>query len=117
MPGKDQPLTFRAWHPEMALADGGFGTRIPPEDQAPVVPEILLVPMLAFDRRGYRLGYGGGFYDRTLAKLRAQNRRTTAIGIVYAGQEIDRVPADAYDQRLDRVVSEQGPIPLDSEAA
>ncbi len=113
MPGKDQPLTFRAWHPEDTLADGGFGTRIPPEDHAPVVPEILLVPMLAFDRRGYRLGYGGGFYDRTLENLRARNPRTTAIGIVYAGQEIDRVPTDAHDQRLDRIISEQGPIPLD----
>jgi 5-formyltetrahydrofolate cyclo-ligase len=117
MPGAAQPLQFRAWHPDLDLADGGFGTRIPPETAPPIVPQILLVPMLAFDRRGYRLGYGGGFYDRTLEKLRAQNPLTRAVGIVYADQEVPEVPIDRYDQRLDMVVSEQGPIALRGGAA
>lgn len=112
MPGNDRPLEFRAWYPEQALVDGGFGTRIPPETAAPLVPQILLVPMLAFDRRGYRLGYGGGFYDRTLEQLRAANSLTRAIGIVYADQEVAEVPTDAYDQRLDMLVSERGVIDL-----
>jgi 5-formyltetrahydrofolate cyclo-ligase len=112
MPGAAQPLQFRAWYPDLDLVDGGFGTRIPPESAPPIVPQILLVPMLAFDRRGYRLGYGGGFYDRTLEKLRAQNPLTRAVGIVYAAQEVPEVPIDRYDQRLDMIVSEQGPIAL-----
>jgi 5-formyltetrahydrofolate cyclo-ligase len=70
------------------------------------------VPLLAFDREGYRLGYGGGFYDRTLAELRAQDPHTLAVGVAYGGQEVAAVPHDAYDQRLDAVVTEQGPIPL-----
>ena len=117
MPGQAQPLRFRRWTPDLTLDSGGFGTRIPPADQPEIVPEILLVPMLAFDRRGFRLGYGGGFYDRTLEALRARNPRTTAIGIVYAGQEMPEVPIDANDQRLDRIVSERGPIALDPGSA
>jgi 5-formyltetrahydrofolate cyclo-ligase len=117
MPGKAQPLKFRRWTPDLTLDSGGFGTRIPPASQPEIVPEILLVPMLAFDRRGFRLGYGGGFYDRTLEALRARNGRTTAIGIVYAGQELPEVPIDANDQRLDRLMSEQGPIPIDAPGA
>jgi len=117
MPGTAQPLQFRQWTPDLTLDSGGFGTRIPPEDQPEIVPEILLVPMLAFDRRGFRLGYGGGFYDRTLEALRARNPRTTAIGIVYTGQALPEVPIDANDQRLDRLMSEQGAIPLDSGSA
>lgn len=114
MPGQAQPLRFRRWTPALELASGGFGTRIPPETEPEVVPEILLVPLLAFDRRGFRLGYGGGFYDRTLEALRARNPRTTAIGVAFAGQEIPEVPIDANDQRLDRVMTEHGPIPLDA---
>ncbi len=112
MPGRGQPLVFRAWYPEQELSDGGFGTRIPPADAPVLEPLILLVPLLAFDRAGYRLGYGGGFYDRTLAELRARNSLTRAIGVGYAGQEIPRVPRDHYDQRLDMIVTEDGPVAL-----
>jgi len=112
MPGKGQPLVFRAWYPDQVLADGGFGTKIPPEDAPVLEPLILLVPLLAFDRAGYRLGYGGGFYDRTLARLRARNSLTRAIGVGYAGQEIPEVPRDGYDQRLDMIVTEDGPVAL-----
>jgi 5-formyltetrahydrofolate cyclo-ligase len=64
--------------------------------------------MMAFDEEGYRLGYGGGFYDRTLAHLRQKNRDTLAVGVCYAGLQVDRVPHDEHDQRLDWIVTEQG---------
>jgi 5-formyltetrahydrofolate cyclo-ligase len=103
--GKGQPLVFRAWRPGDALVAGGFGTLVPAPDQAPVVPRLLLVPLLAFDRRGYRLGYGGGFYDRTLAALRAAGP-VVAVGLALSAQEVDAVPHDATDARLDWVVTE-----------
>jgi 5-formyltetrahydrofolate cyclo-ligase len=114
MPGEAQPLTFRAWQPGAELMDGGFGTRVPPESSPVIVPRVLLVPMLAFDRAGYRLGYGGGFYDRTLAQLRADQPDTLAVGVAYQAQEVDRVPRGRYDQRLDMVLTEQGPVALDA---
>jgi 5-formyltetrahydrofolate cyclo-ligase len=67
---------------------------------------VLLVPMMAFDRKGYRLGYGGGFYDRTLQKLRAK-KRIVAIGVAYAGQQVDSVPHDRHDQVLDFIMTER----------
>lgn len=100
------PLVFRRWTPGSVLVDGGFGTSIPPADAPVVVPAVLAVPLLAFDREGYRLGYGGGFYDRTLAELRA-NGRPLAVGVGFAGQEVDRVPRAVYDQRLDWMVTER----------
>jgi 5-formyltetrahydrofolate cyclo-ligase len=117
MPGQAQPLTFRAWQPGAELQDGGFGTQVPPESSPVIVPRVLLVPMLAFDRAGYRLGYGGGFYDRTLAQLRADQPDTLAVGVAYRAQEVDRVPRDRYDQRLDMVLTEQGPVALSSDAS
>lgn len=117
MPGKAQPLEFRAWTPGTALEDGGFGTQIPPASAETVTPQVLLVPLLAFDRAGYRLGYGGGFYDRTLAKLRAADPQTQAVGVAYLGQEIETVPRDAYDQPLDAIVTEQGPVQLSDAGA
>jgi 5-formyltetrahydrofolate cyclo-ligase len=108
--------TFRAWQPGAALRDGGFGTRVPLDSAPVIVPRVLLVPMLAFDRAGFRLGYGGGFYDRTLAQLRADQPDTLAVGVAYQAQEVDRVPRDRYDQRLDMIVTEQGPFALTSDA-
>ncbi|MBL8906323.1 MAG: 5-formyltetrahydrofolate cyclo-ligase, partial [Rhizobiales bacterium] len=72
-----------------------------------VHPDVLLVPMLAFDRRGYRLGYGGGYYDRTLAALRVL-KPITAIGIAYSGQEIAEVPHGSWDEPLDWIMTERG---------
>lgn len=103
------PLAFRAWEADDALEDGPFGTVQPGESAPELVPEALILPMLAFDRRGFRLGYGGGYFDRTLAVLRTQ-RAVTAIGIAYAAQEIPEVPADRHDQRLDWVVTEREAI-------
>jgi len=100
------PLIFRRWTPSTRLVPGGFGTQVPGPDEPEVVPERVIVPLLAFDAAGYRLGYGGGFYDRTLAKLR-RSGPVTAIGFAYAGQEVAAVPRDDYDQPLDWLASEE----------
>lgn len=104
--GAGQALRFREWSPGCAMVAGEFGALIPAEG-AWVEPEVVIVPMVAFDARGYRLGYGGGFYDRTLEGLRAR-RPTLAVGFAFAAQEMEAVPIEATDQRLDAVVTEQG---------
>ena len=103
---KATPLRFRAWGPGVRMVAGEFGAEIP-EEGPWVEPDVLIVPLLAFDARGYRLGYGGGFYDRTLAGLRARHG-VLAVGFAFAAQEVDVVPVDGFDQRLDAVVTEQG---------
>lgn len=103
-PRRGLPLSFREWSPGCEMADGGFGTRIPVAGNW-IVPEVLIVPLVAFDRQGGRLGYGGGFYDRTLAMLRAAGP-TLAIGFAWAAQEDDAIPLDATDQPLDLIVTE-----------
>jgi 5-formyltetrahydrofolate cyclo-ligase len=103
---KNTPLLFRQWAPGDALVLGRWDIQIPPDTAPEIEPDVLLVPMLAFDRKGYRMGYGGGFYDRTLAKLRAL-KKVTAIGVAYAGQEIDMVPRDDHDQPLDWIMTER----------
>ncbi|MCC6467625.1 MAG: 5-formyltetrahydrofolate cyclo-ligase [Alphaproteobacteria bacterium] len=100
------PLVFRRWTLATALIDGGFGTSIPPQEAEAIVPDLLIVPLLAFDRQGWRLGYGGGFYDRTLAELR-RHGTPLAVGVGYAGQEVAAVPHADYDQRLDWMVTER----------
>ena len=106
--GKGQPLIFRSWHPGLALVAGGFRTEVPPPGSAELAPEILIVPLLAFDAEGYRLGYGGGFYDRTLERLRgARGKRPLAIGVAFSAQHVTRVPRDHYDQPLDWIVTEK----------
>jgi 5-formyltetrahydrofolate cyclo-ligase len=103
------PLVFRRWTPETELVPGNFGIPVPPETAEIAEPELLLVPLLGFDRAGHRLGWGGGFYDRTLAKLRA-DRRVTAVGVAFAAQEVDRVPHGPDDQPLDWVITEREAI-------
>jgi len=104
---KDTALVFRHWLPGDDLAPSDLGIPEPSTNKPEGIPDILLVPLLAFDRQGYRLGYGGGYYDRTLLDLRA-SRKITAIGIAYAGQEVDSVPHESFDQRLDWVLTEKG---------
>lgn len=106
--GRRQPLTFRRWTPDMAMALDTFGVAVPPADAPVLVPAILLVPLLAFDDQGYRLGYGGGYYDRTLAALRAGPLEPLAVGIGYWAQRLDHVPHGGFDQRLDWIVTEAG---------
>ncbi len=107
--GRDRPLLFRRWRPDAAMVPGGFGTSVPAADADIVVPRILIVPLLAFDRAGCRLGYGGGYYDRTLAGLRAGGP-IVAIGVAYAAQEVDAVPHGVADARLDLIVTERETI-------
>jgi 5-formyltetrahydrofolate cyclo-ligase len=104
--GEGVPLVFRAWSPGDPTVPGIWDIPVPLETAAAVLPDVLLVPMLAFDRRGYRLGYGGGFYDRTLQKLRAL-KPVTAIGIAYAAQEMAEVPRGPFDQPLDWIMTEK----------
>lgn len=104
--GAAQPLRFREWSPGCALMAGEFGALIPAEG-AWIEPQVVIVPLLAFDARGYRLGYGGGFYDRTLEGLRARHD-IVAIGFAFAAQEVEAVPIDATDQKLDLIVTETG---------
>jgi 5-formyltetrahydrofolate cyclo-ligase len=104
--GPGLPLSFRAWAPGAAMIPGAFGAPIP-ADPAPAVPDALIVPLLAFDGAGGRLGYGGGFYDRTLAGLRAAGP-VVAIGFAYGAQQVDAAPLEATDQPLDFIVTEAG---------
>lgn len=102
---KAQPLRFDLWTPDAEMVPGAFGALIPAVS-APVMPEVVIVPMLAFNRDGHRLGYGGGFYDRTLAKLRAHGP-VFAVGLAYAGQEAHDVPVEPTDAPLDAIVTER----------
>jgi len=104
---KGQPLTFHVPVEGEHWITSTFGVQEPRPDWPRANPTILLVPLLAFDADGYRLGYGGGYYDRTLAHLRGQGV-VTAIGIAFAGQEVERLPRDARDEKLDAVVTEEG---------
>lgn len=106
IPGPAQPLRFREWSPGCPMVAGDFGALIP-QDGAWIDPQLVIVPLVGFDARGYRLGYGGGFYDRTLAGLRARHP-VLAIGFAFDAQELREVPIDAYDQRLDIIVTESG---------
>jgi 5-formyltetrahydrofolate cyclo-ligase len=108
-PPRGNPLIFRLWHPGMAMLPEPFGTARPSGEV--VRPDWLLVPLLAFDRGGHRLGYGGGFYDRTLAALPG----AVAVGCAYACQEVDAVPVAAHDARLHAVATERGVIPCDGD--
>jgi 5-formyltetrahydrofolate cyclo-ligase len=101
---KDAPLVFRLWREGDPLIVHKFGMHEPADDAPLATPGVLLVPLLAFDARGHRLGYGGGFYDRTLAALGPK----LAIGVAYAGQETDALPIHARDHPLNMVVTEKG---------
>jgi 5-formyltetrahydrofolate cyclo-ligase len=105
---KGLPLVFRAWAAGDAMDSGVWGIAEPKADKPAVDPDILLMPLLAFDRRGGRLGYGGGFYDRSLQGLRAR-KAVIAIGLAYDEQEVDAVPRLDYDERLDWVLTPSGP--------
>lgn len=106
--GKGLPLIFRQWRPDSAMIEGPFGALVPSEG-AFMAPTVLIVPLLAFDRAGNRLGYGGGYYDRTLQALRAQGP-ARAIGFAYGAQEVEAVPTEPTDQRLDLIVTDKGRI-------
>ena len=100
------PLTFRVWTPGALLDVDGFGVSVPSADNQ-IAPRTLVLPLLAFDARGQRLGYGAGHYDRTLDQLR-KRYSVRAIGFAYSAQECEMVPTEATDQPLDLIVTEQG---------
>jgi 5-formyltetrahydrofolate cyclo-ligase len=104
--GPGLPLRFRRWSPAGPMTHGPFGILVPDADEE-LVPDVLIVPLVAFDGTGGRLGYGGGFYDRTLERLRGQGP-VVAVGFAYAAQEAATLPRDATDQKLDAVVTETG---------
>jgi 5-formyltetrahydrofolate cyclo-ligase len=98
-------LSFRLWQPGDVLVKGGFGVREPGPDAPEVFPSALLVPLVAFDRRGGRIGYGKGHFDRAIAALEAQHPVLT-IGLAYAVQEIEQVPVEPHDRLLDVIITE-----------
>jgi len=104
--GAGQPLKFRLWEPGVEMIAGEFGAFIPAEGDW-MTPEIVIVPLVAYDLTGGRLGYGGGFYDRTLEGLRA-NQATLAIGFAYTAQQADSIPLEPTDQPLNLMITESG---------
>ena len=106
--GRGLALGFREWRPGAAMIEGAFGAMIPAGGDW-LEPELLIAPLLAFDAAGGRLGYGGGFYDRSLEGLRTK-RPTLAVGFAYSAQQVDAVPRDATDQPLDAIVTGRGLI-------
>jgi len=100
------PLKFRLWRPQDVLAPDAFGIPAPPASAPEVQPNLVITPLLAFDRQGGRLGQGAGHYDRALANLRAV-RPVFVLGLAFSGQEVDAVPMDRHDQRLDAILTER----------
>jgi 5-formyltetrahydrofolate cyclo-ligase len=112
--GDDQPLSLRLWEPHAPLYEAGFGTLAPAEFAPQVEPEIIIMPLLGFDSAGTRLGYGGGYYDRTLVRLVKKPR---LIGLAFAAQELASVPREPHDVPLDMVITERGAQIFRREAA
>ena len=104
--GRGKPLVMREWKFDEPLDRGQWGIREPKPEAAEVAPDILLVPLLAFDRTGHRIGYGAGYYDMTIAGLRSR-KTVTAVGIAFAAQEVAKVPTTERDARLDLVLTER----------
>lgn len=103
--GDEAPLDMRVWEQGASLYEAGFGT-LAPADLAPrAEPDIVIMPLLGFDKKGTRLGYGGGYYDRTLAHMRKKPR---LIGLAFAAQELDHIPREAHDVPLDAIITEAG---------
>jgi len=111
--GRGLPLSMRTYAFGDALVKGVWGIRVPPPEAPEVEPDVLLVPLLAFDRNGNRLGYGAGYYDMTIAALRAK-KRVVAVGVAFAAQEVDEVPTTPRDVRLDLVLTEREVISVNA---
>ncbi len=105
--GNDEPLLFRRWRTGEALEQGKFGIAVPSVSSDALIPDIVIVPLVAFDASGHRLGYGAGYYDRTLHQLRKFGN-VQAIGAAYASQQVEHIVAEAHDAVLDAVVTEKG---------
>ncbi len=105
--GGPEGLVFREWRPDEPVAAGRYGIPVPRETAPAVRPDIVLVPLLAYDGAGRRLGYGAGYYDRALASLRRAGA-VLAVGLAYDGQRMTQVPTEDHDERLDMIVTELG---------
>lgn len=105
MQGRDAPLLFRLWKESEPLAEVKWGIKEPLPSAREMLPDLLFVPLVAYDRAGNRLGYGAGYYDRTLAKLRA-TKTITAVGVAFCIQEMAEIPVEAYDEKLDYVLTD-----------
>ncbi|HVY52106.1 MAG TPA: 5-formyltetrahydrofolate cyclo-ligase [Devosia sp.] len=112
--GEDQPLALRLWEQGAPLYEAGFGTLAPSELAPQVEPDVIIMPLLGFDGRGTRLGYGGGYYDRTLERL---SKKPRLVGIAFAAQELDAIPHEPHDFPLDVIVTEQGARSFERAAA
>lgn len=108
----DAPLVFRVWDEHAPLVPDAVGIPSPPEGSLEFAPDLVIAPLLAFDRRGGRMGQGGGYYDRTLTHLRAI-KPVFVLGLAYAGQEVPETPSEAHDQRLDAILTETGYIEVE----
>ena len=106
-----QPLKFRRWTAGTQMEPGPLRTCHPAANSPEMTPDLLIIPMLAFDADGYRIGWGGGFYDRTLWKLRAE-KKVIAIGAAFEAQRVEKVPRDEHDARLDWIATEMGLIEI-----
>jgi 5-formyltetrahydrofolate cyclo-ligase len=102
--GAGQPLEFHVWRPDAPMVPGAFGAAVPAE-AVPVTPDLVIVPLVAFDAQRGRLGYGGGFYDRTLERLRAAHPGLRAVGLAYDVQQVAQVPLEPTDQPLDALIT------------
>jgi 5-formyltetrahydrofolate cyclo-ligase len=98
---------FRSWEPELTLDKDHYGIDVPQDNQPQCMPDIVIVPLLAFDKKGYRLGYGAGYYDQTLSVLRESRKNIQIIGAAYSMQQVDAIPFEDHDQKLDAVVTEK----------
>ncbi len=108
--GAREPLQFRRWQPGLALVRDRYDVMIPPARMASSEPSLIFVPLLAFDAAGYRLGYGGGYYDLSLGARRRAGLRICAVGLAFQMQIVDQVPVSAYDEPLDWIVTEAGAV-------
>jgi 5-formyltetrahydrofolate cyclo-ligase len=108
------PLIFRRWDEATEMQEGAFGILEPTPDAGSVYPGLMLIPLLAFDRQGNRLGYGGGFYDLSIRSIREQ-QPVYALGVAFAAQEVTAVPCDENDTTLDGILTEKGVIRVESE--
>lgn len=110
-------LVFRRYEPGHDLVPGGFGTRVPVDAAPAVEPDVVIVPLVGFDRAGTRLGYGKGHYDRTIAALRDRGVVPALIGVAFSVQEVDTIPHEPHDVRLDVIVTETETLDLRARGA
>lgn len=105
---RQQPLIFREWAPGDPLERGDYDIDVPLARAAAVIPDEIIAPLACFDAQRHRIGYGGGYYDRTIHALRATQKLVRMIGVGYACQQVDKIPAEEHDERLDEIVTEEG---------